>query len=407
MSATLDAGALERYLKPCVVLSSQGRTFSVNVEYLPRRHGKNPPPIWDLAADAFSTDVAANTGDVLVFMPGAYEINRTIEAIRKMPASKGRLLLPLHGELPPREQDAAVSRSEQLKVIVSTNVAETSITIDGVTLVIDSGLARVARYDPARGINTLLIEKISRSNAEQRAGRAGRTAPGRCIRLWSQAEHGERPAQTLPEILRLDLSEVILTLKAAGIEDLGRFRWFDAPTDAALKHAEQLLLDLGALRQGPSFTAITALGQRMLAFPVHPRYSRMLLAAQEYDCVYKACLLAALTQGRDLLLRSTPDTATAREDVFGGRNDSTSDFWILMRAWEYAAQHQFDIDALRKVGIHGITARQVAPLHEQFLRIAKEQGLDTRQHGFRMEHFSSVTGMVVPAWRNLIRMANS
>ena len=380
MSATFDAGALERYLKPCVVLSSQGRTFSVNVEYLPRRHGKNPPPIWDLAADAFSTDVAANTGDVLVFMPGAYEINRTIEAIRKMPASKGRLLLPLHGELPPREQDAAVSRSEQLKVIVATNVAETSITIDGVTLVIDSGLARVARYDPARGINTLLIEKISRSNAEQRAGRAGRTAPGRCIRLWSQAEHGERPAQTLPEILRLDLSEVILTLKAAGIEDLGRFRWFDAPTDAALAHAEQLLLDLGALRHGASFTAITALGQRMLAFPVHPRYSRMLLAAQEYDCVYEACLLAALTQGRDLLLRSTPDTATAREDVFGGRNDSTSDFWILMRAWEYAAQHQFDVDALRKVGIHGITARQVAPLHEQFLRIAKEQGLDTRQH---------------------------
>src|SRR6516165_3222182 len=188
MSATLDAGALEKYLRPCIVLRSEGRMYPVAVDYLPRRLGNNPPPVWDLAADAFAASQKSNGGDVLVFMPGGYEINRTIEAIRQRPESRGCLLLPLHGELAPRDQDAALERYDQPKVVVATNVAETSITIDGVQLVIDSGLARIPRYDPNRGINTLLVERISRSSAEQRSGRAGRTAPGKCIRLWTEAE---------------------------------------------------------------------------------------------------------------------------------------------------------------------------------------------------------------------------
>ena len=185
MSATLDAGALEKYLKPCVVLSSAGRTFPVSVDYLPRRVAAGGPPIWELAADAFAAN-ARDGGDVLIFMPGGYEIQRTLEALRQRSQSKGYLLLPLYGELPPKDQDAAVMRYNQPKVVVATNVAETSITIDGVRLVIDGGLARVPRYDPNRGINTLLVERISQASAEQRAGRAGRTAPGRCIRLWSE-----------------------------------------------------------------------------------------------------------------------------------------------------------------------------------------------------------------------------
>ena len=383
MSATLDAGALEKYLSPCAVRTSEGRTFPVSVEYLPRRLGNSSPALWELAADAFSEHARGGTGgDVLIFMPGGYEINRTIEAIRLKKESRGYILLPLHGELPPRDQDAAVARYDQPKVVVATNVAETSITIDGVRLVIDSGLARIPRHDPNRGINTLLVERISRSSTEQRAGRAGRTAPGRCIRLWSQPEQDERPAQELPEVKRLDLAEVILTLKAAGVEDLRKFRWLEAPSDTALHHAEELLIDLGALkRETPSaeneapHTRITALGRRMLAFPVHPRYARMLLAAQEYDCVHDACLIAALTQGRDLLLRNPgPDVISLRDDLFGGKG--WSDFWILMRAWNYASANQFRMDALRKAGIHGVTARQVGPLHEQFLRIAKEEGLD-------------------------------
>ncbi|MEI2722931.1 MAG: ATP-dependent helicase HrpB [Verrucomicrobiota bacterium] len=407
MSATLNAGELEQYLSHsafrtphsafgCSVLRSEGRTFPVEVEYLPHRLGANPPPAWELAADAFSRFVqSGERGDVLVFMPGGFEISQTIAAIRNAKESRGYLVLPLHGELSPRDQDAAVARYDQLKVIVSTNVAETSVTIDGVRLVIDSGLARIPRYDANRGINTLLIEKISQASSDQRAGRAGRTAPGRCLRLWSRPEHDERAPQELPEIRRLDLAEVVLTLKAAGVEDLRRFRWLEKPDEISLKHAEELLLDLGALcsrrreeadspavdrdRLVTSSATITEIGRKMLAFPTHPRYARMLLAAQEYGCVYQACLVAALTQGRDLLLRGGgKEVASDREDLLGGK--AVSDFWILMRAWNYAANQQFRLDACRRLGIHAVTARQVGPLLEQFLRIAKAEGLDIQPH---------------------------
>ena len=385
MSATLNADELEDYLSksaignrqsamPCAVLSSEGRTYPVDISYLPHRLGANPPPCWELAADAFSSFINnGGKGDALVFMPGGFEISQTIQAIRNLPESRGYLVLPLHGELSPRDQDAAVARYDQPKVVVATNVAETSITIDGVRLVIDSGLARIARYDANRGINTLLIEKISQASSDQRAGRAGRTAPGKCIRLWSRPEHDERAPQELPEIKRLDLSEVVLTLKAAGVQDLRQFRWLEKPDEISLTHAEELLTDLGALDHAGN---ITAIGRKMLAFPTHPRYSRMLLAAQEYGCVHQACLVAALTQGRDLLLRGGgKDVQNDRDDLLGEK--ASSDFWILMRAWTFAQKNQFRLDACRRLGIHAVTAKQVGPLFEQFLRIAKDEGLDT------------------------------
>jgi len=264
-----------------------------------------------------------------------------------------------------------VARYDRPKVVVSTNVAETSLTIDGIRLVIDSGLARIPRYDAYRGINTLGVDKISRAAADQRAGRAGRTAPGDCVRLWTEQDHARRPVRELPEIRRLDLAETVLTLKAAGVEDLRKFRWLDPPDEASLAHAEELLADLGALKGA----AITELGRRMLAFPVHPRYARMLLAAQQARCVHDAALIASLTQGRDLLLRNVDgDTASFREDRIGDR--ATSDFFLLMKAWAFAAKNDFRLDACRRAGIHAVTARQVGPLHEQFLRIAAREGLD-------------------------------
>ena len=273
MSATLDAELLEDYLSErrtpirrdteahqkhaesefgapgCSILSSEGRVFPVEIEYAAQPGYVDKRPIWEQAAEAFSNYVGSGgEGDVLVFMPGGYEISQTIEAIRHTSESKGFILLPLHGELSPKDQDAAVARYGQRKVVVSTNVAETSLTIDGIRLVIDSGLARIPRYDPYRGINTLLIEKISQSSADQRTGRAGRTAPGVCMRLWSREEQGHRLVQELPEIKRLDLAEVVLTLKAAGVEDLRKFRWLETPDEQSLAHAEELLLDLGALK---------------------------------------------------------------------------------------------------------------------------------------------------------------
>jgi ATP-dependent helicase HrpB len=390
MSATLDTDLLAHYLKPRV-LTSAGRTFPVEIKYSPDPSYTDKRPIWEQAADAFSRYVnSGGQGDVLVFMPGGFEISQTIEAIRHTDEAKGFILLPLHGELSPNDQDAAVARYPQRKVVVSTNVAETSLTIDGVRLVIDSGLARIPRFDANRGINTLLVEKISQSSADQRAGRAGRTAPGVCMRLWSRDEHAHRPAQELPEIKRLDLAEVVLTLKAAGVENLRKFRWLEPPDEQGLAHAEELLTDLGALKPvaqafqpagsgdfpvaSPTLQ-ITPVGRKMLAFPLHPRYARMLLAAQEYGCVYQAALVAALTQGRDLLLRNVGrDTSQLREDLLGEK--ASSDFWILMRAWTYASKNQFRMDACRKLGIHSVTARQVGPLFDHFLRIAKKEGLD-------------------------------
>ena len=399
MSATLDTGALKTYLAPCDVLLSQGRSFPVRIEYLPKRVDFDQEPVWDVAARECERVAAASGGDMLVFMPGAYEISRTVQAIQGSRALRDFVVFPLHGELPPEQQDRAVARYDGRKIIVSTNVAETSLTIEGVTTVIDCGLARIARFDPNRGINTLLIEKISAASADQRAGRAGRTAPGVCVRLWTEAEHAKRPLQELPEVKRLDLSEVVLTLKASGIDDVFSFPWLEKPDARALERAETLLSDLGALAAGvaglpeagqnepgsrtpattrPAPLSITDVGRKMLRFPVHPRYARMFLAAQDRGCVRPIALMAALTQGRSFLLRNVDKrTEEAREETLGEEHES--DFFLLMRAWRYAHQANYSLDACRRLGVHAQGARQVGPLFQQFLEIAEAEGLDVAE----------------------------
>lgn len=418
MSATLDAGALQAYLDPCTTLVSQGRSFPVRIEYLPKPANFEREPVWDLAARECERVAAASRGDVLIFMPGAYEIGRTVQALQGARGLREFVVLPLHGELTAEQQDRAVARHEARKIIVSTNVAETSLTIEGVTIVIDSGLARIARFDPHRGINTLLVEKISIASADQRAGRAGRTAPGLCVRLWTEREHERRVPQELPEVRRLDLAEVVLTLKASGIDDVVGFPWLEKPDPRALARAEMLLEDLGALAsrtdhavrarsaefgarssgcgiQGSAaggaqpeprgssrvVKTITEVGRRMLRFPVHPRYARMFLAAQERRCVRAVALMAALTQGRSFLLRSVSrEVEQAREDTLGEEHES--DFFLLMRAWRYADRANYGLEACRRLGIHAQGARQVGPLFEQFLEIAAAEGLDVGEDRF-------------------------
>jgi ATP-dependent helicase HrpB len=385
MSATLDAQGLAEYLRPCEILTSQGRSFPVLIEYLPRTVNFDQEPVWEVAARECARVASQTEGDFLVFMPGAYEIGRTVQALGERRELNGCVVLPLHGELPPEAQDRAVARTRERKIIVSTNVAETSLTIDGVTIVVDAGLARQAKFDPNRGINTLLVEKISRASADQRAGRAGRTAPGRCVRLWTEREHAQRAAQELPEVRRLDLAEVVLTLKASGIDDVAAFPWLEKPDPKALERAEMLLADLGALgaadeRGAPGGRAlpITETGRRMLRFPVHPRYARMLLEADARGCVRPVALMAALTQGRNFLLRGLPRAVDdAREDALGEENES--DFFLLMRAWRFADQANYGLDACRRLGIHAQGARAVGPLFESFLEIAEKEGLDVSE----------------------------
>ncbi len=375
MSATLETALLTDYLKPVEVLESPGKMFPVTLEYLPK---PSDAPAWELAAEACENLLNSGKcpeGDILIFMPGAYEIQRTINALRDSLCARDFAFHALHGELPPAEQDAAVTPGGKRKVIVSTNVAETSLTIDGVRVVIDSGLARVARFDPHRGINTLLIEKISRASAQQRLGRAGRTAPGHGIRLWTEREQEQRPAQTLPEIRRLELSGALLTLKASGIDDLNSFPWVEAPEAKSFSRAMQLLHDLGALDHNHT---LTKMGRRMASFPAHPRYVRMLLAAQELGCVRSAALIAALSQSRSILLRSEGKRMDeAREDVLGGEGES--DYFMLMRAWRFAQGRQFDMQRCRPLGIHAGSAREVGGTLEQLLRLSERAGLDVSE----------------------------
>lgn len=369
MSATLEVGGLEKYLAPCEVLESAGRMHPVEISHIARSPGDRP--LWETAAEALAANAPAS-GNALVFMPGAYEIQRTISEIRATPALRGFSAFALHGEMPPQEQDEAVAPGGGRKIIVATNVAETSLTIEGVTLVVDGGLARIARYDPRRGINTLLIEKISRASADQRAGRAGRTAPGRCVRLWTEKDHEQRAESELPEVRRLDLAEVVLSLKAAGVENLGKFRWLEPPDPSALQRASELLGDLGALDPDGG---ITELGRRMLAFPVHPRYARLLLEAEKLGCVKAAGLLAALTQGRGLLMKSSSREMDRRRDELL-RDGAESDVTVQLRAFSAARRSNFDPARCRPLGIHAQSARQAAQLADNFAGIARAEGLN-------------------------------
>ena len=371
MSATLGIEALETYLKPCVTLKGEGRRFPVDIQYLSHAPSERARP-WDLAVEAIELMDPAEraSGHILVFMPGAYEIRRTVAALQESPAARGFALCPLHGELPAAEQDAAVAPSARPKIIVATNVAETSLTIEGVRAVVDSGLARIASYDPHRGINTLRIERISRASADQRTGRAGRMGPGVGYRLWTERDQHARPLEETPEIRRVDLAESLLMLRVIGVDDLTSLRWLEPPDERALERARRLLVDLGAVS---AEGALTDTGQRMAAFPLHPRYSRMLIEAGRRGAVRTVALCAALTQGRGIFIRRAGrGIEDAREDHLG---PAASDFFTLIRAWNFARQCGYRTEECSRLGIHAQTARSVEPVNDMFLRIARAQDL--------------------------------
>jgi ATP-dependent helicase HrpB len=397
MSATLVPGPLVDFMQPCKLLESEGRTFPVEIRYQAPLQLKTgyPEPIWDQAARACE-DLANSpgfSGDMLVFMPGGHEIRKTIAAIQGRAFARGRRVVPLHGELTPQDQDAAVTPGEQPKIIVSTNVAETSLTIEGVKAVIDGGTARIANYDARRGINTLTVNKISRASAEQRAGRAGRLGPGIAVRLWTQREHLLRAESELPEVQRLDLSEALLALRVLfsnprrKAEEWGQenekqhssapillpdseLEWFEAPTPASLARAEGLLHDLGAI---DTHGQITQIGRQMAKFPLHPRFSRMLLAAGEFGCLREAALCAAVAQGRDILLVGKNNASHKNEEFW--ENDDISEFQALLRAFTRAEGMNFDPDACARYGVHAMASRESARSADQFLQLAKRAGL--------------------------------
>jgi len=282
MSATLDAGPVARFLGGCGVVRSEGRLFDLAVAHEPY----SAAPLEEQVAGALGKLLSEESaGDVLVFLPGAGEIRRAARACEALARRHDLLLAPLYGDLSPSEQDLAVEPAARRKVILSTNIAESSITIEGVRAVVDSGLARVASDSPWTGLPSLEVKRISRASARQRAGRAGRTGPGRVVRLYAAEDFQRRADHDEPEILRRELSQMCLQLEAAGIHDPLELEWLDAPPAGALAAAESLLDRL---------CARGAAAEQMARLPVHPRLARLLLDAERAGAGNRGCRVAAL-----------------------------------------------------------------------------------------------------------------
>jgi ATP-dependent helicase HrpB len=294
MSATLDGGPIAAYLGSSRILRSEGRQYPLEIEYTPH----SAAPLEQQVASALEK-LARASGHILVFLPGAAEIRRAQMACAALARRLGLLVLPLHGDQSPEEQDRAVLPSKQRKVILSTNVAESSITIDGIGAVVDSGLARLAGHSPWSGLPTLQVGRISQASAKQRAGRAGRTGPGRVIRLYPLEDLVRRPAHDTPEIGRADLAPAALLVESLGIGGLGALDWLDAPPPAHIEHAMQLLRRLGATKE-------------MARYPLHPRLARLIVEARHRGVAEDGCTVAALLSAGERLSGHT-DHPTASD----------------------------------------------------------------------------------------------
>ncbi len=300
MSATLDTGPIARFLGGCPVLTSTGRVYPVEVEYTPYSPDALPLQVRDAV---LRLQAGRHSGHTLVFLPGAAEIRQAMRACESLARDAGLLMLPLSGDLSPAEQDRAVAPSAQPKLILSTNVAESSVTIDGVTAVIDSGLARIAGHSPWTALPTLTVSRISQASARQRAGRAGRTAPGHAIRLYTEADYRLRAEQELPEILRADLTQLCLHLRAAGLRSAADLAWLNAPPEAALQQAEDLLdrLDRAGFSAG-----------ELARFPLPPRLAALVLAAKRSGIGNRGSDAAALLSTRTI--STSNDLLTAMDE---------------------------------------------------------------------------------------------
>ena len=374
MSATLETEKLAQRIG-AEVLRSEGRMFPVEIEYLAKREDLSGSGVAEVAAREAERLIRQGKGDVLVFLPGAYEINRARRDLESRLGQREAVVLPLHGEMAPADQDAALKRYDRPKVVVSTNVAETSLTLDGVKAVVDCGLARMAKYDPRRGLETLLVERISHAAAAQRAGRAGRTAPGVCVRLETEMDWSKRAKAEEPEIRRLDLAEVSLVLAAAGAGRLRDFRWVDMPEAGSAIRAEKLLADLGATEGAGG--RLTEVGIKMAGWPVHPRLARMLIEAGVQGCLRGATGMAALLSGRPILQRMAGRKGEGAEILWEAEEES--DLFVWLRALRFAEKERFHPGACGRMGIHGGAAREAAAVRDRLLSMSKAMGLKVEE----------------------------
>ena len=324
MSATLDSLAISKMLDDAPIIKSEGRAYPVDIIY--GRARKPDDRIVDRMVTTIKQALLENTeSSVLAFLPGQGEIHRCTDALSDWLLDskiKGIHLRPLYGNLSIEQQQQAIAPlsgklAHDQKVVLATNIAETSLTIEGIDIVVDSGLARESRFDPATGMSGLHTVKISRASSEQRAGRAGRLRAGKCYRLWSAEQQNQLAAHGSPEILNTDLAPFALQLLQWGIDDPDELSWMDAPPKAPWQQAIDLLQSLGAVETRNHSRVLTTHGQSMCALPVHPRLAHLLIRGAEIGFARKACLLASLLSERDPFSRDNPDI-THRIDILSG-----------------------------------------------------------------------------------------
>ena len=296
MSATLDPTSIARYLGDCPIVESEGRLHPVRIDYLRRVERQH---ITELATSGIETVLQQTDGDVLVFLPGVGEIMKTRSELEPLARRHSLEIFTLFGDMTPEDQDRVLAPCDKRKIVLSTNVAETSVTIEGVTAVVDTGLARQMQFDSDIGLDRLELTPVSKASTDQRAGRAGRTQPGVCLRLWEEASHRRRPDFDAAELHRVDLSAAVLRLYAWGETDIAAFPWFEAPPSASLEHAVKLLRLLGAV----DGAGVTSLGKTLVRFPVSPRIGRLLVEAHRLGEPDRAALMAAMLSERDPFLR--------------------------------------------------------------------------------------------------------
>ncbi|MDD3695462.1 MAG: ATP-dependent helicase HrpB [Lentisphaeria bacterium] len=370
MSASMETAALQEYLEGCPHLHASGRQYPVNISYRRSPSDKLYQSVNAAVAELLHANVA---GDILVFMPGRAEIMQCCRSLQRQKLPERLHILPLYGGLSPAAQQQVMQSSDIRKVIVATNIAETSLTIPGVRHVIDSGLARSSRFDAARQVSSLETLPIARDSAEQRAGRAGREAEGSCCRLWSEQQQSAKAAKSIPEIQRADLAEALLAVSAFGFPDPGQFPWYETPPANNLEASLKLLEQLGLLRKNHG--GLSALGEKLQHYPLHPRLALLLYYGQERGCARQAAYAAALLSERPLISKGSSDRATSRslrqQFKEQGGELPQSDFLAAFELLQQAQQKGFDETFCRSLGIHAAAAREICRAAQHYLAMLK------------------------------------